>query len=324
MTDLQEKIKTTLQILPHLNFNGKAMNLQKCIIPSEFIPKTATIGTEIIAKCTDQSTGKQYICKLNSLLNNYPANYCHLDESVFLHTDKDISSINDDTTSEKQRKIAYIEILNFDPEPVKEISIIITINENSLKKLHSIPQITYILKNYLQLYILTANAYIKCNSKDEILYGFSDILVTKSSSQSSFKINIETNIKIEDFKYQTNDDWSKRTKITNLEDLDEILLKLDKLLEDMKLKDQINWQIKPSLMTLIIGLSGSGKTSLINNFFKKNSCNVFEIIPANIIGQYPGETEEHLRTIFQSAINFTSIFKPKSKKEIKFGFLIKL
>ncbi|KAH8380436.1 hypothetical protein KR009_010683 [Drosophila setifemur] len=63
---------------------------------------------------------------------------------------------------------------------------------------------------------------------------------------------------------------------------------------------------------LIVGPVGCGKSRLLGEFLRRNSCNGFYITASQVIRSYPGETEEELTRIFRAAQIFKEQLRPQS------------
>ncbi|XP_017070628.1 transitional endoplasmic reticulum ATPase [Drosophila eugracilis] len=61
---------------------------------------------------------------------------------------------------------------------------------------------------------------------------------------------------------------------------------------------------------LVVGPVGCGKSRLLGEFMRRHSCNCFYITASHVLRSYPGETEEELRRIFQSAETFKEQLRP--------------
>ncbi|KAH8263822.1 hypothetical protein KR038_007931 [Drosophila bunnanda] len=64
---------------------------------------------------------------------------------------------------------------------------------------------------------------------------------------------------------------------------------------------------------LVVGPVGCGKSRLLGEFLRRHNCNCFYITASQVMRSYPGETEEELRRIFQTAETFKEQLCPQCK-----------
>ncbi|XP_017127877.1 cell division control protein 48 homolog E [Drosophila elegans] len=81
---------------------------------------------------------------------------------------------------------------------------------------------------------------------------------------------------------------------------------LEQLLEFAK----SGYSLRFPTTSLVVGPVGSGKSRLLGEFVRRHSCNCFYITASQVLRSYPGETEEELRRIFQSAETFKEQMRP--------------
>lgn len=121
-----------------------------------------------------------------------------------------------------------------------------------------------------------------------------------------FELNSKTQLEIEDVRLATPTSLP-RLKHYHSHGFEAPLQALEKLLSSSN-KEQLRGA---PLNALLVGAVGSGKSSLLAEFLRRHSCNCFYITASQVLRSYPGETEQELRTIFQSAHTFKERLHPK-------------
>ncbi|XP_055384596.1 ribosome biogenesis protein SPATA5L1 [Condylostylus longicornis] len=266
---------------------------QKCLIPNEYFDGYVQVGT--LAKC-ETDKGEIFFCYLFSLKNNFSAQHCFLDDSV------QIGSKFRKRTGGKLLKIVACkeEIMQH-----KILNVEIEINKHFFEISLSANDLKDIIKVWLQKFTLYGDCTV---NGDEFLksLGIENILVF-SLSNVPYQVNMQTDIIVKNVFYN-----EFKLKKSVLKGLDYVSAELNNLMNSFNMQKKVNWKRKPSLNALIIGSSGCGKTSVCQNWFLENECNVFNIRPSEIMRQYPGETEEILRKIYSNAKIFVKSFTTRS------------
>ncbi|XP_055913569.1 ribosome biogenesis protein SPATA5L1 [Eupeodes corollae] len=279
-----------LQVLPLSDLQSFAY--QKCLIPQELFPKRTLPGA--LAKCK-LSSGAEYICNIYPMTNQAPPYFCWLDDNL------KVGAIKNTISS----RLTSLEVLNNSLQPASRINLAFTINE----KLFEIDNINReflidIAKKILQPYNFVNNSFIVLKELQEI--GIAEIHV-QSKDSNVFKFTDTTEVIVSNVRLQTS---GEECQFSNLVAMEEPQEELQQLIENMSVYENLTWKMKPSLNALVIGPTGSGKTSICMNFVVENNSSCYIIRSGNILGQYPGETEAELRRIFQSVKLFIERFQP--------------
>ncbi|XP_055842134.1 uncharacterized protein LOC129909161 [Episyrphus balteatus] len=279
-----------LQVLPLSDL--QSFTYQKCLLPKELFPKRTLPGA--LAKCK-LSSGAEYICNIYPMENQTPPYFCWLDDTV------KVGAIKNTITS----SLTSLEVLDNSIQPASRVNLIFTINEKLFEMKNANRQLLIDLtKTILQTYSFVNNSFIMLEELQEI--GITEIHI-QSKDSHVFKFTETTEIIVSNIKLQTS---GEECFFRNLVAIEQPQEELQQLMESMSIYEELNWKMKPSLNALLIGPPGSGKTSICMNFVVENNCNCYIIRSANILGQYPGETEAELRRIFNSVKLFIQSFQP--------------
>lgn len=279
-----------LKVLPLSDL--QSFTYQKCLLPKELFPKHTLPG--VLAKC-GLSSGAACICNIYPIENQTPPYFCWMDDTVQVGLLKPTSQSN----------LTSVEVLSNSVEPVSLVNLGFTVNEKLFQiEIANREMLIELAKSILQPYNFVDNVVIVSEELREL--GIIEVHI-ESEVSSVFRITNKTEISVTNVKLQTSE--NKRL-VTNLVAMKEPQKELQQLVENISVYEHLNWKMKPSLNALLVGPPGSGKTSLCMNFVVENNCNCYVIRSANILGQYPGETEAELRKIFESVKLFIQRFQP--------------
>ncbi|XP_063708178.1 ATPase family gene 2 protein homolog B [Culicoides brevitarsis] len=155
-----------------------------------------------------------------------------------------------------------------------------------------------VLRGFLELFVVCKNAVVSLEDI-KINYGIRKILITAvdfNSNQGS--VTHETRVKVKNVRV-----WP-RFSYETLAGVQEVAEKVKSL---MKISDQ---KIKTQKI-LLIGPSGTGKSTLIRNLSLETNAFLFEITSSDVVKSFPGDTEACLREIFNKASALTTVFNEK-------------
>lgn len=259
---------------------------QKCLVPSSFLKD---VSYENLYKCRD-TFGNTFICKVFPLQNIKSSGFCFLDNSVCI---KSRNSLGD-----------LVEVIPLEVGACPEQLLLdITVNEKIFKRKKGF-FLSGVLTHLLEPYFIVDQCTISSNEMED--FGITDIKVHGFSDvNKAFTISEDTKLIVK------NVSLSKPKNFVH-SDLGGVKQSYEELL---KLPKNLKIQHK-SQTALVIGPTGCGKTSLCYNFFLQENANVFPFQAAELFRQYPGETEELLRSIFQNAKQFSRDFNSSNSTVI--------
>lgn len=263
---------------------------QQCIVPNSSLQDS---NSSNLYKCED-SGGNLVICEVFAS-NSVEPGICFLDTSVSIKCSNDFHD-----------ELVNISPLEISPDP-EEIQLEVTVNQKIFprgKQLLSSDFIKYALGPF---YLVDRSTVV---SEDMNVFGVSAVVVSSPNTKGAFKVNENT-------KLTTKNVILKKHQLllrSELGGVQRYYKELESLVKTMTSQNKL----AVSHAALVVGPTGCGKTSICNNFFLHQEANVFCYQAADLLRQYPGETEEVLRTIFQNTRQFVRDFKPKNLTVIFF------
>lgn len=210
--------------------------------------------------------------------------FCYLDRSVSM---KCSSSLPDE--------LVDISLLEESPAP-EEIYLEIKVNEKIFQRKKGFLSSDF-LRHVLEQFNLVDQSTV--TSEDMEDFGISEVLIS-SKTKGAFSINRNTKLLLRNVSLKIH----QSCLFNELGGVQQSFNELVKLPINLKLQNKCQ-------TALIVGPTGCGKTSICHNFFVDQKANVFCFQAAELFRQYPGETEEVLRNIFQNARQFVKDFNPK-------------
>lgn len=279
MIERTDKIK--LPNLKILKLNPSKWSIaQKCIIPKEFMPETQ-IGQIVLSNFS--GNGKIIINRIFPSENYHPQDYCEIDCCVEL--------IQTEKLKLKEEFLTEIEVMS-NLVVFKKVSLEVILNDFNKALISNNKIFEEYVKNVLKLFIFKQNCSIDVSQLVDPDFYIEKFIVTKTDSEEDEigKISEKTILEIK--KNYKNSSINHQP----LGGLSKIYKELAECFEyrEKNITNQI----------LLIGQSGSGKSSLINNLVIEKRCKLFPIRSSDVLKQYPGETEEILRNIFKKVEDF--------------------
>jgi SpoVK/Ycf46/Vps4 family AAA+-type ATPase len=256
---------------------------QKCKLRKELI------GNLNISPGTLILVNQKIVCKFFYLEDNYSYSQCFLDDSVTIRPSN--SDVNE---------LQELEVIKENVEfEVMEVNLVI---ESDFKFVKSREGFADIARTLLKNYVFSENCEISYENK----LGIRKIIANKTIPDGfgSSKLDGSSQIIVNDIVLEEHSNRIVR-ELGALADAYKELQTMIQLNQNYK-ENPTNFQTRPACQALLIGPSGTGKSSIVRHLAHKNSCNIIEIQP-DVFKPYPGETEAELEKIFQNAKVFSKL-----------------
>ncbi|KAL7740088.1 hypothetical protein ACLKA6_000878 [Drosophila palustris] len=280
---------SNLLILPLSLLDTSELETQRCFIPDNHDERVQ----DRWCRCVLQD-GSFSVCRVTKRAGSETC--CFLDNLV----------TSSNFTAHNQR-LSRFECLTLS-EDIEKVACIVTITEQLLQR----PQISLEdLREHVRIFLRYLKLVKGCHVQHARLLtlGIASIEiceVTGLTDSNCFELKPETPLHIEDVRLAA-PTALPRLQHYHSQGFEAPLQALENLLRSSS-KKQLHGL---PLNALLVGAVGSGKSSLLAEFLRRNRCNCFYITASTVLRSYPGETEQQLRTIFQSAHTFKERLHPQ-------------
>uniref|UniRef100_A0A1I8QEF3 AAA+ ATPase domain-containing protein n=1 Tax=Stomoxys calcitrans TaxID=35570 RepID=A0A1I8QEF3_STOCA len=278
---------------------------QKCLLPKDRFPQGGRPGQW--AKCwfspIDQPTMRNFaVCQIFPREQG-EMTMCYMDMSICQCRSKSLDQrfVLDDIVLMDENEIQ-----------LRQIEVSFSLTPNDIKGLISLTKVN--LKAMATILLQEYHFSAKCFARSHDLErrGIDGIYVESKelNDNLTFTISDDTEIRIQDITL-SNRSGVRGFDFNAVGPFQRVRRELENMVSAVKLQRKTLWSQRMSLNALIVGVVGSGKTSLVDDFLQHHRCNVFRVTSLSVAKQYPGEAEAELRSIFKAAQHFEAQLKPK-------------
>ncbi|GAB0098584.1 ATPase, AAA-type, conserved site [Sergentomyia squamirostris] len=262
---------------------GWYCRVQKCYLSDSCFNNELRPGCWMICTMSDKS---EVICRAFMHSRRiFSQNLAYMDQSVVRNTFENSQNIEMISYQKIDRLVDFADPITID----------VTVRDISFPGISKKTDLVEVVKNILMMYKFSAGCTIHLNIENLIPISTVQVISCRETGIGSITSTNDLNIRnifFQDNRVQRNDPFLGYADIEDC--LSEIFIKNSKQMSHRE-------KFPPSNEILLIGSSGTGKTTLIEHFVRKFQCNHFRLDPLNFHGEYPGESEEKLEK-FQKTI----------------------
>ncbi|XP_073842359.1 ATPase family gene 2 protein homolog B [Musca autumnalis] len=218
---------------------------------------------------------------------------------------------------EQQQMLDHIELMQRNNEiPLEEVEISFSLSADGIMSLSSIPRTSLrdIALILLQPYHFCTSCMVISPELQRIGIDYISIQINSNNNSSRFVLTDNTKVifgNISNISLTNYYECRNLTCFGGVSAFKKARKELDDLMETATIHRGSKSSHIMNLNILLVGAVGCGKTSLVEDFFFQNMCNVFRLKTSNLIKQYPGEAETELRNFFKNVKYFNDNFPSK-------------